>query len=79
MQLNWRIRLKNRAWLAAFLAAIVGFAYDVAALLEVVPPVGESAVMEIITTVLSLLTMLGVVVDPTTAGVGDSERALNYK
>lgn len=79
MTINWKIRLKNKAWLAAFLAAIVSFGYDLAAMLEVVPPIGESALMEIISTVLSLLAMLGVVVDPTTQGVSDSARAMEYE
>ena len=34
--------------------------------------------MTIVTIVLNLLGVLGVVVDPTTKGVNDSERALTY-
>lgn len=79
MTINWKIRLKNRAWLAAFLAALVGFGYDVAAMFEIVPPIGESALMEIVSTILSLLAMIGVIVDPTTEGVSDSERAMEYR
>lgn len=79
MTINWKIRLKNRAWLMAFLAAIVGFGYDMAAIFEIVPPVSESAVLEVLTTILSLLTLLGVLVDPTTEGVSDSERAMSYQ
>jgi len=79
MTINWKIRLKNRTWLATFAAAIVGFCYDLAAMWEIVPPIGESAVMEIITTLLGLLTMLGVIVDPTTDGVSDSARAMEYR
>lgn len=46
---------------------------------DVVPVVTESLVMNIAGQVLTLLGLIGVIVDPTTAGVGDSERALGYE
>lgn len=76
--INWTVRLRNKTWLASALALIVTFVYDLLAMLDVVPPVGEEWVMNLITTVLKLLGMLGVVVDPTTKGVGDSAQALTY-
>jgi phi LC3 family holin len=45
----------------------------------VVPVVTESLVMNIAGQVLTFLGLIGVIVDPTTAGVGDSERALGYE
>lgn len=76
--INWTVRLRNKTWLASALALIVTFVYDLLAMLEVVPPVGEEWVVNLINTVLKLLGMLGVVVDPTTKGVGDSAQALTY-
>ena len=46
---------------------------------DVVPVVTESPVMNIAGQVLTFLGLIGVIVDPTTAGVGDSERALGYE
>ena len=46
---------------------------------DVVPVVTESLVMNIAGQILTLLGLIGVIVDPTTAGVGDSERALGYE
>ena len=46
---------------------------------DVVPVVTESLVMNIAGQVLTFLGLIGVLVDPTTAGVGDSERALGYE
>ena len=46
---------------------------------DVVPVVTESLVMNIAGQVLTFLGLIGVIVDPTTAGVGDSERALRYE
>lgn len=76
--INWTVRLRNKAWLASALALIVTFVYDLLAMLDVVPPVGEEWVMNLINTVLMLLGMLGVVADPTTKGVGDSAQAMTY-
>ena len=46
---------------------------------DVSPVVTESLVMNIAGQVLTFLGLIGVIVDPTTAGVGDSERALGYE
>ncbi|MBQ8615987.1 MAG: phage holin [Clostridia bacterium] len=76
--INWTVRLRNKTWLASMLALIVTFAYDMLAMLDVVPPVGEEWVLDVINTALMLLGMLGVVTDPTTKGMGDSAQALTY-
>lgn len=79
MKINWKVRLRNKTWLASILALAVSFVYDLLAMLEVVPPVAEDWLMSLIQTVLTLLTALGVVIDPTTEGVQDSDRAMTYK
>ena len=76
--INWTVRLRNKTWLASMLALIVTFAYDLLAMLDVVPPVGEEWVLDVINTALMLLGMLGVVTDPTTKGMGDSAQAMTY-
>ncbi len=78
MKINWKVRIKNKVWLAALIALVVSFVYDALAMFDIVPNVGEEWVMNIVETVLTLLTMMGVIVDPTTAGLNDSERALEY-
>ncbi len=79
MKINWKVRLRNKTWLASILALAVSFVYDLLAMLEVVPPVAEDWLMSLIQTVLTLLTALGIVIDPTTEGVQDSDRAMTYK
>lgn len=76
--INWSVRLKNKTWLASMLALVVTFVYDVLAMLEIVPAVGEDWVLTVGNTVLTLLGMLGVIADPTTKGVSDSARAMTY-
>ena len=78
MKINWKVRLRNKTWVASLLALVVTFVYNLLAMLEIVPAVSEEWVMGIISTVLTLLTALGVLIDPTTQGVQDSERAMLY-
>ena len=56
----------------------MAFAYQVCAMLGIVPKVAEDQVMDLVKILLTLLVGLGVIVDPTTAGTADSDRALTY-
>lgn len=76
--INWRVRLQNKTWLLAMLAAIVAFAYQLLGLLGVVPAVSQDQITQLIGLVVNILVALGIVVDPTTSGVTDSTRALHY-
>ena len=78
MKVNWKVRFKNKTWLTMFLSLIVGFIFDILKLFDVVPVVTENLVMNIIGQILTVLGLFGVIVDPTTAGLNDSERAMNY-
>ena len=78
MKINWKVRLRNKTWLASVLALIVSFAYDLLAMLDVVPPLSEDWLMSLLQTILTMLTALGVVIDPTTDGAADSDRAMGY-
>ena len=78
MKINWKVRLRNKTWLASVLALVVSFVYDLLAMLDIVPPLSEDWLLSLMQTLLTLLTALGVVIDPTTDGAGDSDRALGY-
>lgn len=78
MRINWKIRFKNRVWLLTFIGTIIAFAYQVCAMLGIVPKVAEDQIMDLVKIILTILVGLGVIVDPTTAGTADSERALTY-
>ncbi len=78
MKLNWKVRFKNKVWLGSFLSLIVGFVYSMLALFDVFPEVTQSLVLQLMNQVLTFLGLIGVIVDPTTAGLGDSERAMGY-
>ena len=79
MKINWKVRLRNKAWLMSVIALVITFVYDLLAMLDIVPAVTEDWLMSIVQTVLTLLTALGVVIDPTTQGMGDSDRAMLYQ
>ena len=78
MKINWKVRLRNKTWLASALALIVSFLYDLMAMADFVPPLSEDWLMSLMQTILTLLTALGVVIDPTTDGAADSDRAMGY-
>ena len=78
MQINWKVRLRNRVWLTTLLATLVAFIIDLLALLDVAPAITQDTVLQAISALLTLLTALGVVVDPTTPGAQDSDRAMEY-
>lgn len=79
MKMNWKVRFKNKTWLTMFISLIVGFAFNMLRLFDVVPIVTENLVMNIVGQVLTFLGLIGVLVDPTTEGFGDSERAMGYE
>ena len=78
-RINWKVRFRNSVWLGSFLSLIVGFVYSMMALFDVFPGVTQSLVVQMLNQVLTFLGLIGVIVDPTTAGLGDSERALGYE
>ena len=77
--MNWRLRIKNKTVLAALVSALVTFVYTVLATLEIVPSIQQDQIIGSFGIILNLLTTLGVLVDPTTEGVQDSSRAMNYE
>lgn len=79
MKINWRVRFKNKVWLTSFISLIVGFVFNILKCFDVVPSVTQNLVMEIVGQFLTFLGMFGVIADPTTAGLGDSQRALGYE
>ena len=78
MKINWKLRLKNKTTLITLSIAVVALIYQVLAIAGVTPSISESEVKELISTVVNALCVMGIIVDPTTQGIGDSERALEY-
>ena len=79
MKLNWKVRFKNKVWLYSFISLIIGFVFSMLALFDIFPDVTENQITRILDQALTFLGLIGVLVDPTTAGLNDSKRALNYE
>lgn len=79
MKINWKVRLQNKTWLLSMATVVITFVYQVLALCNVVPPISEDMATQALAMVINILVALGIVVDPTTKGVSDSNRAMEYK
>lgn len=78
MKINWKVRFKNKAWLTSFISLVIGFVFGVLRLFDVIPVITEDKILNIINQFLTFLGLIGVLVDPTTAGLNDSNRAMGY-
>lgn len=76
--INWKVRFKNKTWLISFVVTVLAFVYQVLGLFEITPAISQNDVVQLITLIVNMLAAVGVVVDPTTAGVSDSQRAMTY-
>ena len=79
MKINWKVRLQNKPVLLALLGTIITFVYQVLGIIGIVPAISENEVVRLVGMFVNLLVALGVVVDPTTAGICDSDCAMNYE
>lgn len=81
-KINWRVRFKNKTFVITFVTALIAFLYQLLGIFEVVPPVTQDNVMQLVMLIINILTGLGILVDPTTSGdvtgISDSQRALSY-
>ena len=78
MKINMNVRWKNKTWLVGFLIYIVEFIYGILERLEIVPMIESNLIVVIVEAVAGVLVGLGILIDPTTKGASDSERALEY-
>lgn len=69
--INFKLRLQNKATLVALISAVF-------LMLQQFGLHIPSNIQEGVNTLVVILVILGIVTDPTTEGVADSEQALNY-
>lgn len=79
MKINWTVRLKNKVWLATMISFLISTVYQWLGYFDIAPVVTQDAILQLASAVLQILSLLGLIVDPTTAGMGDSTRALGYE
>ena len=76
--INWKLRLQNRTTLTTAAGITVAIVYQFLSFLGVVPTISQEEVVQFFGMVISLAALLGIVTDPTTHGVKDSDQALGY-
>ena len=78
--INWTVRVKNKTFWLAMIPAALLLIQVVAAVFGVTLDLGAlgDKLLAVVNAVFALLAILGIVTDPTTKGVGDSQQALTY-
>lgn len=79
MKINLKVRMKNKTFVITMLTTVIAFIYQILAMFEIVAPINKEQVTQVIMLLVNILVGFGILVDPTTKGVSDSERALGYK
>ena len=79
--MNWKVRIKNKTFWLTVIPAVLLLIQVVAAVFGYTLDFGDpgNKLLAVVNAVFALLAILGVVNDPTTAGVADSTQALTYQ
>ena len=80
MQINWKVRIRNKVFWTTLIPALALLVQAVAMVfgfkIDLDTMVGK--LVAVVDALFAVLVILGINVDPTTAGFGDSERAMQY-
>ena len=80
MNINWTVRLKNKAFWLAIIPAVLLLIQAVAAVFGIsldFEGLGKDLIV-VVNCAFSVLVILGIVTDPTTDGISDSSQAMTY-
>lgn len=78
MGINWKVRFKHRSFWISLIALISVFLNQIASIFNIDVTLFNAQFTELAETILMFLVFLGVIVDPTTQGIKDSDQALTY-
>lgn len=78
MKINWKVRFKHKPFLVALFSLILILIQQVAALFGFDTTIYNEQITNIFNTVLGIAVWFGIVSDPTTDGLTDSNRSMNY-
>ncbi len=80
MNINWKVRLKNKNFWLAIIPAVLLLIQAVAAVFGYQIDLGDlgNKLLVVVNAVFVVLSILGIVTDPTTQGISDSTLALTY-
>ena len=79
--INWKVRIRNRAFWVALIPAVLLLLQYGAEMFGISLELGQTGdrLVALVNQLFVVLAILGIVNDPTTAGLGDSENALAYE
>lgn len=80
MKINWKVRLQNKTFWLTLIPALLLLVQVIADVFEISIDLGAlgNKLLAVVNALFAVLTILGVVTDPTTAGVNDSTQAMGY-
>ena len=80
MNINWLVRLKNKNFWLALVPAVLLLIQVVTAVFGFELDLGDlgNRILDVVNALFAVLAILGIVTDPTTAGISDSKQALTY-
>ena len=81
MKINWGVRIRNKSFWTALIPALALLGQAIASLFGFTIDLGtlSGKLLGVVDAVFAVLVILGIVADPTTNGLGDSNRALTYE
>ena len=81
MKINWKVRVKNKMFWIAIVSALLMLGQVVAGVFGFELNLGAigDKLIAVVNAIFGVLAILGVVADPTTAGMSDSTQAMSYE
>lgn len=81
MNINWKVRFKNKYFWACLIPALIVLIKNILKLvgIDFDFTVIQERILDVIEAVFVVLSILGIVNDPTTDTISDSERAMTYQ
>ena len=79
MNINWKVRLRSGPFWLGLISLVLTFIYTLLNMAGIVPQFEQKQMMDIVVMLLQILAFIGVVSDPTTKGLSDSEQAMRYE
>ncbi len=79
--INWKVRIKNKMFWIALIPALLLLVQTVCSVFGVELDFGnlQDKLLAVVNALFAVLVILGIVADPTTEGLKDSQRALGYE
>ena len=78
MTINLKVRLRNPVFWVTIIPVLATLIYTILGAFGIVPAIAEEHLVNGLLAIVSALSTLGVLVDPTTKGVNDSTNAMGY-